>query len=456
MSLAQQLIAAEMSSRKGEQDVFRRLQERVDEVEQLKQEKAALIARHQEELSGVQAQMSDTLTQLEEHSQHQISLKDSSISELRDVVSQLTSDPGMVVDEIRRAYVCGVRSPEKLRPPRLTEPAFRSPSKMPELIQNAILGKFNYEKLHKVVKAADAALPGDQMILRCIQTMSKDVLAALQDTDSPETEGACIARVRALLKRVLDAREKCAWGDYVRPSQQHIEGPDISAYSIIDIERSLSKQESRELELLAKQQDMMNDPMALKSLMEQLAVDCQKQLAALDAQKQEVDDVHVASFQSYQAAVNQIMHSIRTSKTARIRDEFEAGIRSKESTLVKQKGELADVLSRITLTLKDINELKVCKGELEASLASDEESCAAVNKEIEGKLHKLEMYKYTLEKRAIAMNAVGKMEQDILTHIQELLLERGKDLFEGKASMLMRQFEVLPNVYCQCAIFEDL
>ena len=35
-----------------------------------------------------------------------------------------------VVDEIRRAYVCGVRSPEKLRPARLTEPTFRPPSQV--------------------------------------------------------------------------------------------------------------------------------------------------------------------------------------------------------------------------------------------------------------------------------------------------------------------------------------
>ena len=35
------------------------------------------------------------LEQLEEERQHQIVLKDSSISELREVVGQLTSDPGL-------------------------------------------------------------------------------------------------------------------------------------------------------------------------------------------------------------------------------------------------------------------------------------------------------------------------------------------------------------------------
>lgn len=262
--------------------------------------------------------------------------------------------------------------------------------------------------------------------------------------------------VRALLRYVLDAREKCAWGDYVRPSQQHVEGPDISAFAILDLDRSLSKQEISELEALAKQQDEMDDPMKLKSLMQQLSSQCVKRMASFDQTKCEVDDVHVASFKSYMASVNQVMHSVRANKTQRIQNEFEAGIKSKEASLIRLKGELADVLSRITRTLQDINELHVCKSELEESLEEDEKKCIDVNREVEENIHKLELYKHTLEKRREAIAAVGDMEQSVLNHIQELLLERGKDLFEGKQSMLMRQFEVLPNVYCQCAIFEDL
>jgi len=456
MSLAESIIAAELSSRKGEQDVFRRLQERNSEVATLKKEKAALVAQHQLELEHYKQTVAMKLEQLEEERQHQSVLKDSSISELREVVGQLTSDPGLVVDEIRRAYVCGVRSPEKLRPARLTEPTFRPPSQIPAVVPEAQLGQFEYEKLRKIVKGANAALPGDQHILQCIQDMSKKVLAALEDTDSPQTQEECIALVRHLLKYVLEAREKCAWGDYVRPSQQHVEGPDISAYSIIDLDRSLSKQELREMEQLTKVQDMMDDPMGLKKLMQELSNECSQRLNVFDAKVQEVDDVHMATFKSFQASVNQVMHSVRANKTSRLQDEFEAGIQAKEATLESLKVDLANVLTHVTRTLQDINELQVCKAELEESLVVDEKNCIGVNKEIEECMHQLEVYKYTLKKRKQAISAVGDMQQSVVGHIQELLLARGKDLFEGKTPMLMRQFEVLPNVYCQCAIFENL
>merc|ERR1711998_544719 len=190
--------------------------------------------------------------------------------------------------------------------------------------------------------------------------------------------------------------------------------------------------------------------------MGELAVANAKRLAAIDQQKQDVDSVQIASFRAFQAAANQVMHSVRTSKTNRIRDEYDAGIRRNEATLAGLKGDLADVLTQISKTLGNINELQVCKEELARSLAEDENKCLAVNEEIEETVHKLEVYKYTLEKRKHALSAAGDMEQSVLNHVQELLLERGKDLFEGKTPMLMRQFEVLPNVYCQCAIFEDL
>merc|ERR1712159_197769 len=92
MSIAQQLIDAEISARKGEADVFRRLQEKNAEVEKLKRENAALVAQHTQELQTHQAEMILALEQLEADRVKQISLKDSSISELRDVVEQLTSD----------------------------------------------------------------------------------------------------------------------------------------------------------------------------------------------------------------------------------------------------------------------------------------------------------------------------------------------------------------------------
>ena len=47
-------------------------------------------------IDALQAEMILALEQLDADRVNQISLKDSSISELRDVVEQLTSDPGMV------------------------------------------------------------------------------------------------------------------------------------------------------------------------------------------------------------------------------------------------------------------------------------------------------------------------------------------------------------------------
>merc|ERR1712086_421333 len=155
MSLAQTLVSNELANRKGEIDTFRRLQERISECDELKAEKASLVSAHQQELSVLQSQMSDALAALEAERIQQIELKDCSIAELRDVVDSLTSEPGMVVDQIRRAYVNGVRSPSKLRPPRLTEPVFRPVSKMPELIPEAFLSQFDYAKLKKIVKSSN-------------------------------------------------------------------------------------------------------------------------------------------------------------------------------------------------------------------------------------------------------------------------------------------------------------
>ena len=55
------------------------------------------------------------------------------------------------------------------------------------------------------------------------------------------------------------------------------------------------------------------------------------------------------------------------------------------------------MLTHVTRTLQDINELQVCKAELEESLVVDEKNCIGVNKEIEECMHQLEVYKYTLK-----------------------------------------------------------
>merc|ERR1712072_1358145 len=104
---------------------------------------------------------------------------------------------------------------------------------------------------------------------------------------------------------------------------------------------------------------MMDDPMGLVSLAEQLSVKNAERLAAIDEQKEDVENVQIASFRAFQAAANQVMHSVRTTKTNRMCDEYDAGIRSNETKLAALKGDLAGVLTQISKTLQNINELQV-------------------------------------------------------------------------------------------------
>jgi len=350
-----------------------------------------------------------------------------------------------------------VRSAERLRPPGLLQPNFVPDSPLPALPAPAQLGTHEYSKLQKVIQGASGALPGDQDILRCIRTASQMAKDALHDTDSGACEELCVTRMRTVLQFVMDAREKCAWGDYVRPSHQHVEGPDISTFhNMLDIDRSLSKEESRELEQLAKQQDMMQDPLGLATFKEKNLTEVAGLQADLDAQITEVQEVYVPTFNNYQCALDQLIETIRSLKNARIKDEIEAGISAKERELIAQKGELQALQQRIARTLKDVNELQVQKKEVHMSLISDEKAHTAATEGVQEKLQQLACFEATLQKRKQATEAVGRMEESVVSHIQELLLERGQDLFEGKSSMLMRQYEVLPNVYCQCAILEGL
>ena len=113
------------------------------------------------------------------------------------------------------------------------------------------------------------------------------------------------------------------------------------------------------------------------------------------------------------------MAKIREEKTWRC-EEYAKSIDEKESLLIQQKGELADLLARISRTMEDVNELRVCRREVEESLAEDEARAAQVNREVEENIQQLEIYEYTLEKRKKAIASVGIMEQDVLNHIHSI------------------------------------
>jgi len=461
MSLTESLIAAELSSRKGEQDVFRRLQERNAELKALKTEMAAMTEQHEKELRIMQDEHQKRCQREAEQREDHVGSKNESLAQLRELVDKLTTDSAAVVESLRHTHVTGIRAADRLQPRGLLDPEFMPEFACPAVVQPAAElrepGSHDYPKLNKVIKSASGALPGDQEILRCIQVASQMAQDALHSTDSVEAEDECISRMRAVLRYVLDCREKCAWGDYVRPSQQHVEGPDISAFSnMIDIDRGLSKQEAMELEQLAKQQDVMQDPLGLASLKEKNIAEIGNLQAELDEKISDIQCVQKPAFAVYQAQLDAAIAQIRSLKESRISEEYRGAIAAKERELIKQKAELGELLRRVGGTLKDINELQVCQKDLRVSLTNDEKAYKSETEVVAQKVAKLDVYEQTLVKRKAAIAAVGRMEEAVVSHIQELLLERGRDLFEGKSSMLMRQYEVLPNVYCQCSILEGL
>lgn len=149
------------------------------------------------------------------------------------------------------------------------------------------------------------------------------------------------------------------------------------------------------------------------------------------------------------------MVQVRTEK------EIDAARRDSQLTLEKkQLQELQEMLHEqlkcVTDKIIDINEQQVNKASLLVSLKEDEEAAAVVHAEIDAQEATLATYEGYLKQRKAAVTVMGQHEVKILSHIEDLLIAGSSSLFEGTQPMLMRQFEVLPDVYCQCALLEDL
>ena len=220
--------------------------------------------------------------------------------------------------------------------------------------------------------------------------------------------------------------------------------------------RSLTKAEARELELLVAQQEQEKDILGLEALAVKNQAENDAVQVDLDEQMKALEHVHMAAFQAYLKEAGQILKTVTSQKKNRIAGEYDTAITARRLELVQLKGELSGVLTRITRNLQDTNDLEVCRSEIETSITSDEMSHAALAEEVAHKVAQLRRYMDTLKRRKTSLAAVGQMEKNVVGHVQRLLEARGQDLFEGRQMMALRQFEVLPNVYCQCAILEGL
>jgi len=451
------LLRHEAQVHAGEIELFKRLQAKGSEVDALKKQMAALVEQHACEKQKLCAIASQEIEATSSAAGNIIEQKVASIQDLSSQMNGLITNGAMIVEELQSRLITGEHFPDRLPPPRNTEPHFNTPRGRPELPEGAVgLGEHSYDKLSQVAKASKAPLPGDQTILENIRESSSAVLELLENTDSAATEVRCIEIMRNVVRFVLQLREQVSWGDYVRPSMQHIEGPHVSVFSELHKPgASLDASERSELEALALQQDTMIDPLGVKSRAAQLQQERSEELAQFDALLEEVECKERPELHEYRARVTAHMDQVRDAK--------EADERSRTARLEMEKKQLEEmqillhkVLKDVTDKVIDINEQQVNRATLLQSLAADEMAAAAVHAQIDEQENTLNTYEGFVKQRKAAVAVMGEHELAVLSHIEGLLTAGACTLFEGTQPMLMRQFEVLPDVYCQCAILEDL
>merc|ERR1712028_195729 len=451
------LLRHEAQVHAGEIELFKRLQAKGSEVDALKKQMAALVEQHACEKQKLCAIASQEIEATSSAAGNIIEQKVASIQDLSSQMNGLITNGAMIVEELQSRLITGEHFPDRLPPPRNTEPHFNTPRGRPMLPEGAVgLGEHSYDKLSQVAKASKAPLPGDQTILENIRESSSAVLELLQNTDSAATEVRCIEIMRNVVRFVLQLREQVSWGDYVRPSMQHIEGPHVGVFSALhNPGQALDISERSELEALAAQQDTMHDPLGVTARSSQLQHERAAELAQFDAALEDIECKERPELQNYRARVTAHIDQVRTEK------EIDASRRDSQLTLEKKQLQelqqmLHEQLKCVADKIIDINEQQVNKESLLVSLKEDEEAAAVVQAEIDAQEATLETYEGYLKQRKAAVTVMGQHEVEILSHIEDLLIAGSSSLFEGTQPMLMRQFEVLPDVYCQCALLEDL
>jgi len=451
------LLRHEAKVHDSEIELFTRLQDKNDQVEDLKRQLAELQAKHIQEKQKLHAVASQQIEHTSSQAGELIQEKASSIEELSLQLNNLLTNGQNIVDKLEGRLLTGKHFPNRLPPNGLLEPVFRAPEHRPELPKAAQnLGVHEYAKLQQVQRAAGAPLPGDQQVLTSIRTATSRAHELLQPTDSPETEARCIEILRSVVRFVLKLREQVSWGDYVRPSMQHVEGPDLSVFnSVLNPQRSLASSERSELEALAAQQDSMADPLGVLQKCAALQRERAEELNAYDEIDEEIESVDRVRIHVYRTLSTDEMHRVRQAKQAKL-SEFDQDMSTHRSQLTEMTEHLHDVLHGISQKLIDINESDVNRAAVVDSLEKDEQTWEALEEDIRDSETQLDQYKSSVAARKEAISVMGVHEVRILEHIEGLLTAGARALFEGNKPLLMRQFEVLPDVYCHCALLEDL
>jgi len=451
------LLSYEARKADGEIELFKRLQVKNSEVDGLKKEMAALIEQHAIEKNKLTNLAVAEINATSSAAGNIIEQNQDSIEALSLQMQGLITNGARIVEELQSKFITGSHFPNRLPPPRNCEPHFKTPIGRPDLPEGAQnLGEHTYDKLCKVVKASKAPLPGDQTILQSMRESSAAVFELLENTDSSGTELRCIEIMRGVVRFVLQLREQVSWGDYVRPSMQHIEGPHVGVYSELhNPGQALDTSERSELEALAAQQDTMHDPLGVNARSSQLQQERAAELAQFDAALEDIQCTERPELRNYRARVTTHIDQVRTEKE---NDAARREVRLKLER--KQLEELQEMLHKqlkcVTDKIIDINEQQVNRKSLLVSLKEDEEAAAVVHAELDAQEATLNKYEGHLKQRKAAVAVMGQHEVAILSHIEDLLIAGASSLFEGTQPMLMRQFEVLPDVYCQCALLEDL
>merc|ERR1712166_168594 len=412
------LLSYEARKADGEIELFKRLQAKNSEVDGLKKEMAALIEQHAIEKNKLTTLAVAQINETSSAAGDIIEQNQDSMESLSLQMQGLITNGAKIVDELQSKFITGSHFPNRLPPHGNCEPRFKTPFGRPDLPVGAQnLGNHTYEKLSKVVKASKAPLPGDQTILQSM---------------------------RGVVRFVLQLREQVSWGDYVRPSMQHIEGPHVGVFSALhNPGQALDISERSELEALAAQQDTMHDPLGVSARSSQLQHERAAELAQFDAALEDIECKERPELQHYRARVTAHIDQVRTEK------EIDASRRDSQLTLEKKQLQelqqmLHEQLKCVADKIIDINEQQVNKESLLVSLKEDEEAAAVVQAEIDAQEATLETYEGYLKQRKAAVTVMGQHEVEILSHIEDLLIAGSSSLFEGTQPMLMRQFEVLP------------
>eukprot|EP00658_Telonema_sp_P-2_P021876 TRINITY_DN18721_c0_g1_i8.p1 TRINITY_DN18721_c0_g1~~TRINITY_DN18721_c0_g1_i8.p1 ORF type:complete len:470 (+),score=132.32 TRINITY_DN18721_c0_g1_i8:146-1555(+) len=451
------LLRHESKVYESEIELFRRLQEKNDEVEALKRQIHDLNQKHAQDKQKLASIASQQIQLTEAQAGELIDQKSASIEELVLQLDGVLTDGKRIVTSLEEKLVTGVRYPTKFQPDDLCDPVFRAPENrpaLPEACQN--LTEHSYEKFEAIIRAASAPLPGDQHILQSIRESTSRAMELLAPTASPQTELRCIEIMRSVMRFALELREKVSWGDYVRPSLQHVEGMNLSVYNrVLNPDRGLDSTERSELELLAAQQDSMDDPLGVGAKVAQLREERAEEVGTYDKQLRELESVSRKAIQLYRSEVSAEIGQVRQVKEDKI-----AGCDEEEKVQRGQLAEMQDhlhkVLKDITGKLIDMNETQLNRAALVESLEKDEDAAAAVLKELDSEEAVLDKFESHVAIRKSAIQTMGVHECAILEHIEGLMAAGARSLFDGNKPLLMRQFEVLPDVYCQCALLEDL